>query len=91
MPIILNDGKRQTLDNPDGHAGLVELYTAPMGCTLIKVDVFKKIEMPWFVTTGQLTQDSFFSQKARDAGYTLWCDTSIRCDHIDRDTGIVYR
>ena len=91
VPIILNDGKRQTLDNPDGHAGLVELYTAPMGCTLIKVDVFKKIEMPWFVTTGQLTQDSFFSQKARDAGYTLWCDTSIRCDHIDRDTGIVYR
>ena len=91
VPIILNDGKRQTLDDPDGHAGLVELYTAPMGCTLIKVDVFKKIEMPWFVTTGQLTQDSFFSQKARDAGYTLWCDTSIRCDHIDRDTGIVYR
>ena len=91
VPIILNDGKRQTLDDPDGHTGLVELYTAPMGCTLIKVDVFKKIEMPWFVTTGQLTQDSFFSQKARDAGYTLWCDTSIRCDHIDRDTGIVYR
>ncbi len=91
VPIVLANGKRQTLDNPDGHAGLVELYTAPMGCTLIKVDVFKKIEMPWFVTTGQLTQDSFFSQKARDAGYTLWCDTSIRCDHIDRDTGIVYR
>ena len=115
VPIILNDGKRQTLDDPDAYSDLVELrrierqqegdrkddsdtysdlvelYTAPMGCTLIKVDVFKKIEMPWFVTTGQLTQDSFFSQKARDAGYTLWCDTSIRCDHIDRDTGIVYR
>lgn len=115
VPIILNNGKRQTLDDPDAYSDLVELrrierqqegdqeddsvaysdlvelYTAPMGCTLIKVDVFKKIEMPWFVTTGQLTQDSFFSQKARDAGYTLWCDTSIRCDHIDRDTGIVYR
>lgn len=91
VPIVLANGKRQTLDNPDGHDGLVELYTAPMGCTLIKMDVFKNIEMPWFVTTGQLTQDSFFSQKARDAGFTLWCDTSIRCDHVDRDTGVVYR
>lgn len=91
VPIILNNGKRQTLDNPDAYSGLVELYTMPMGCTLIKMEVFTRIEMPWFVTTGQLSQDSFFSQKAREAGYTLWCDPSIRCDHVDRDTGITYR
>lgn len=90
VPIVLENGKRKTLDNPDDTNGLVELYTVPMGCTLIKTDVFQHIEMPWFVTTGQLTQDSFFSQKARDAGYTLWCDTSIRCEHRDRDTGVVY-
>lgn len=90
VPIVLENGKRKTLDNPDDTNGLVELYTAPMGCTLIKTDVFQHIEMPWFVTTGQLTQDSFFSQKARDAGYTLWCDTSIRCEHRDRETGVVY-
>ena len=88
VPIILKNGKRQSLDTPDD--SLVELYTAPMGCTLIKMDVFRRIEMPWFVTTGQLTQDSFFSQKARDAGYTLWCDTSIRCEHIDRITNKIY-
>lgn len=90
VPIVLENGKRKTLDNPDDTNGLVELYTAPMGCTLIKTDVFQHIEMPWFVTTGQLTQDSFFSQKARDAGYMLWCDTSIRCEHRDRETGVVY-
>lgn len=90
VPIVLKNGKRQTLDNPDDYTDLVELYTVPMGCTLIKMDVFRNIEMPWFVTTGQLSQDSFFSQKARDAGYQLWCDTSIRCDHIDRDTKKVY-
>lgn len=90
VPIILKDGKRQTLDNPEDYTGLVELYTAPMGCTLIKVDVFKQLSLPWFVTTGQLTQDSFFSQKAREAGYTLWCDPTIRCEHRDRDTGQVY-
>lgn len=90
VPIVLQHDKRQTLDDPEVTNGLVELYTVPMGCTLIKTDVFRHIEMPWFVTTGQLSQDSFFSQKARDAGYTLWCDTSIRCEHRDRDTGIVY-
>jgi hypothetical protein len=90
VPIVLQNGKRQSLDNPDDYTELVELYTAPMGCTLIKTDVFRRIQMPWFVTTGQLTQDSFFSQKAREAGYTLWCDTSIRCEHKDRDTGVVY-
>ena len=88
VPIVLGGGVRRSLDAPDG--SMVELYTAPMGCTLIKMDVFRRIAMPWFVTTGQLSQDSFFSQKARDAGYTLWCDTSIRCEHIDRTTGMVF-
>jgi len=88
VPIVLKDGIRQSLDDPDG--SMVEVYTAPTGCTLIKMDVFRTIPMPWFVTTGQLSQDSFFSQRARDAGYTLWCDTSIRCEHIDRVTGLVY-
>lgn len=90
VPIILRDGIRQTFDTPDETTDLVELYTVPMGCTLIKTSVFERLEMPWFVTTAQLSQDSFFSQKARDAGYTLWCDPTIRCEHIDRDTGIVY-
>lgn len=90
VPIVLRNGKRQTLDNPDAEPPLVELYTAPMGCTLFKMDIFSRIPTPWFVTTGQLTQDSFFSQQARDAGITLWCDTTIRCEHIDRTTGAVY-
>jgi hypothetical protein len=54
-----------------------EVYTIPMGCTLYSAEVFYKIEYP-------------FSQKLRDAGYTLYCDTSIRCKHIDRETSVVY-
>lgn len=88
VPIVIENGIRTTLDVPTG--ALQEVYTIPMGCTLVKTDVFKTLEMPWFVTTAQLSQDSFFSQKARDAGYTLWCDTSIRCQHIDRETGKIY-
>jgi len=47
-------------------------------------------EYPWFVTTTHLSQDSFFSQKAREAGWKLLCDTGIRCRHVDRDTGRSY-
>ena len=73
---------------PDGEVH--EVYTIPMGCTLYSAEVFYRIEQPWFETTDLLTQDSFFSQKLRDVGYKLYCDTSIRCKHIDRETKKVY-
>jgi len=81
--------ERRTLDDPDG--ALREVYTIPMGCTLIRTSVFGKVPYPWFVTTPQLTQDSFFSQVAREAGFTLWCDTSLCCEHRDRVTGEVFK
>jgi hypothetical protein len=83
----LIDGKRQALP-ADGQ--MHEVYTIPMGCTLFPMSVFLATEFPYFATTDNLTQDSFFSQKARDAGYSLIVDTSIRCKHIDVATGEVY-
>lgn len=87
-PIILKDGKRQGLE-ADGKTH--ECYTLPMGCTLFPTEVFLQTTQPWFVTTEHLSQDSFFSQLAREAGYKLLCDTSIQCKHIDRETGQVYQ
>lgn len=52
--------------------------------------MFTKISYPWFKTTPNMTQDSFFSQLAREAGYKLLVDTNIKCKHIDRSTGKVY-
>ena len=87
-PIVIgNNGKRGHLE-ADGEVH--EVYTIPMGCTLYSAEVFYKIEYPYFETTDCLSQDSFFSQKLRDAGFKLYCDTSIRCKHIDRVTSKVY-
>jgi hypothetical protein len=86
-PIVIKDGKRQALE-ADGM--IHSVHTIPQGCTLIPSSVFLQSQFPWFVTTEHLTQDSFFSQLARDAGWMLLCDTSIRCKHVDRDTGRVY-
>ena len=93
-PIVLRgrtgDGpkKRQALQ-ADGEVH--EVYTLPMGCTLFPAQVFLATDFPYFVWTEHLTQDSFFSQKAREAGYRLLCDTSIRCRHVDRETGEVFQ
>lgn len=85
--IAIKDNRRTELI-PDGN--LHEVYTLAMGCTLYKVDMFKYMSEPYFATTDNLTQDSFFSQKARMLGHKLYCDTSIRCKHIDRVTGEVF-
>lgn len=85
--IVLKNGVR-TASDPDG--GLYEVYTLAQGCTLFRSDMFKYISAPWFSTTENLTQDSFFSQKARKMGYKLYCDSSVKCRHIDRVTGEVF-
>lgn len=77
------------MDNPDGST--VEVYTLPQGFTLIRTEVFRKLIHPWFVTTDQLSQDSYFSQLCREAGIKLWCDTSVKCDHVDRITGEIFK
>jgi hypothetical protein len=67
-----------------------EVYTLAMGCSVYPTQMFREIEYPWFKTTGHLSQDSYFSQLARDAGWKLLVDTSLKCKHIDRTTGRVF-
>lgn len=86
-PIVF-DGKERTHLVDDGK--LHEVWVTPFGCTLFDVSIFSRIPEPWAITTGILTQDSFFSQKAREAGIKLWCDTSIKCKHVDRKTKEVF-
>jgi hypothetical protein len=85
--IVLKNGKREFLDD-DGQ--MHEVYTIPMGCTVYPMSLFYKVPRPWFITTNVMTQDSFLSQLAREAGYTLYVDTAIKCKHIDRETKEIY-
>ena len=85
--VIVSGGRRAYLHD-DGH--IHQVYGITQGFTLIPTSIFREIGQPWFVTTSCLTQDSYFSQQARDAGYKLYIDTSIRIKHVCRDTGRVY-
>jgi|6_EtaG_2_1085325.scaffolds.fasta_scaffold13334_2 hypothetical protein len=93
VPISIQKDKstgKNTRMHLDADGEVHEVYTLPMGCTLYSAEVFFKLKQPFFQTTDTISQDSFFSQKLRNAGYKLYCDTSIKCKHVDRETGRVY-
>ena len=67
----------------------------PMGCTLIKTDVFRRMEFPYYKEVvvkdrPALTSDTYFCEKARELGIDLITDTGVQCLHIDRTNGIIY-
>jgi hypothetical protein len=95
-PIVIRNGRRDYLQLDgdgsagDGESGVCEVFAIPQGFTLIPTGIFRDLPQPWFATTGSLTQDSFFSQLAREAGYKLLVDTDCRIKHVCRETGRVY-
>lgn len=75
-----------------------ECHGLGMGFTLFQMDVFRQIEPPWFRTVNgfdgggyrSMTQDLFFFEKVRKAGFRVACDTRVRVGHLDPNTGIVW-
>ena len=70
---------------------LVEIGSCGFGCVLINSDVLRKMEYPHFVYKSALdhnftlSEDVYFCMKAKEAGFSVWCDTSIKCDHIGQN------
>ena len=65
--------------------GLERIDGTGTGCTMIKREVFEAISPPWFEDRdypGELAGDYRFCQKAIDAGFELFADYSIQCQHL---------
>ncbi len=57
------------------------------GMMLVRTEVFEKIGWPYFkneYNEGGLAKghDIFFCEKVRKAGYDLWVDPKVKCEHI---------
>lgn len=57
------------------------------GVVLIKTEVFEKLEWPYWEnirTPGGVKrgEDLYFCRKARDAGFDIWCDPKVKCNHV---------
>ena len=68
-----------------------EVGACGFGCVLIDSKVLRDMEYPHFVYKSALdhahtlSEDVYFCQKAREKGFKVWCDTSIRCGHIGQN------
>ena len=64
---------------------LFEIQGAGMGCCAMNVDMFKKIVPTFkcspFTPLYRLSEDYSFMWRARQCGYDLWCDSSIKPAH----------
>jgi hypothetical protein len=78
---------------------LVPVNGIAMGCSLYRMDLFREIPPPWFVTLADLipgegvkcyTQDLQFCEKAVRAGKKFAVDCRVKVGHLDLATGIVY-
>lgn len=65
-------------------SGLRRMKVLPTGCVMIRLNVFDKIEKPYFNTVAEgdniLGEDYFFAKKADAAGFELWCDGDLSCE-----------
>ena len=66
--------------------GLVQAVNCGLGCILISIDVFRRLEKPW-VRLGEISKDDWcddigFFNRAREAGFDIWCDLSATVGHM---------
>ena len=88
-PLVLVGG-HSTMDWTPGD--LVKVDAMGMGCTLLRVDLFKKLDPPWFDTGASLTEDGrewhtedtyFFGRVKAELGLSPYVDTAVSCEHKD--------
>lgn len=71
---------------PDYGKGLKEVDAIGGGAFLVKRKVFEQLPEPFAFTyrrgVCEFSEDFVFSRKAKEAGFSLWCDFTCRCKHI---------
>lgn len=74
-------------------------YGLGMGFTLFKLDVFKKLQPPWFKTVQECdpihgvkmyTQDLYFFEQLFYSGFKVACDTRIKVGHYDKEKDVIW-
>lgn len=78
---------------------VVEVNGIAMGCALWRMELFRQIPPPWFVTVNDFlpdkgvvcyTQDLSFCERAKKAGKRFGVDFRVHVGHLDTQTGLVY-
>lgn len=98
-PLTFRDGRPVT-DWTMGET--VKCDVIGMGATLIKTDLFRDMDPPWFATLSeadptdptyrmQCTEDTYFCQRLiKEKGVYPYIDTAVSCTHVDLETRATY-
>lgn len=81
---------------------VIEVDAVGTGCLMIKTEVFKNLQKPWFKiythpdTNKAVGEDIHFCSEAKKAGYKIYANTSVEIDHlahmvINRSTYELYK
>ena len=69
----------------------IRIHGGGMGCALIKTDIFKKIEYPWYdwvnykgKSRGMLSEDLYFCEQCKKAKIPIYTDSRVNCGHMLR-------
>lgn len=77
---------------------VMEVNGIAMGCALWRMDLFREMPQPWFVTVDDMldnkpvgfTQDLWFCKEAKRKGRRFAVDCRVKVGHMDLNTGEVY-
>ena len=87
---IENNALKSILDYQKG--AVVDCDAVGAGCLLIRREVFESLKSSvklvdgqhqFFVTTPTAGEDIFFCELAKKQGFQIFCDTSVKCGHIE--------
>ena len=94
-PMTTRNGMTWSVSRDDDiMVGLDELPDNPFkvkhcgfGIMLVKYKVFEQIEWPYWkneFAPGQIVkgEDIYFCDKAREAGFDIWCAPKVKCSHV---------
>lgn len=67
----------------------IQIHGGGLGCALIKVSLFSKLEYPFFNWVNYnndyvLSEDLFFAENCKMSDVHIYCDTRVECGHIFR-------
>ena len=81
----------EMLEMAKAGAKKIEAHGGGMGCALIRTDVFRKAEYPWYdwvnygdANRGMLSEDLYFCVLCRNSGIKIHADVRVGCGHLFR-------
>lgn len=84
-PVLMKEGKDggfYYMRDDEIINGLQEVAVTGGGCMLIDMNLFSRIQGPWFEPEFKFGTDIQICKKARDEGFKVYCDTSLVIGHV---------